>query len=314
MKIIYLVLSLFLSCQAVMADIWFETFGDKKDPALLLVMGGLCQGVLWPEELCKGFAKEGFYVIRYDHRDAGYSPCYDFEKEPYDMTDMAKDAISVLDKLGIQKAHVFGLSMGGFIAGVLASRYPERVNTIALIATSCELRPMNLAFAGLPTEGCTHSPPRESYLHTLNEFLKTPAKTDEEKLKERIAVWNELNGSVYPLDETTQRKIHGQFLARLRHPESLVNHILAIRNSEEIVREAFKNISVPTLIFQGMEDPIFAPDHAEAMAEKIPGSRIIYVDGMGHVPNEHFYGLLIGEIKQLSESMGFNDEIDRPLL
>lgn len=78
-----------------------------------MVMGGCCQGILWPTEFCQKLADEGFYVIRYDHRDAGFSTCFDFETDPYDLIDMAKDAIGLLDYLEVEKTHLFGLSMGG---------------------------------------------------------------------------------------------------------------------------------------------------------------------------------------------------------
>src|ERR1700722_20304356 len=86
-------------------DIWYETFGDEKSKPLLLIMGGCCQGVLWHRQFCESLADEGFYVIRYDHRDSGFSSCYDYETNPYGLMDMAKDAIGLLDAIGIQKTH-----------------------------------------------------------------------------------------------------------------------------------------------------------------------------------------------------------------
>lgn len=171
-------------------DIWYETFGDKNDPALLLVMGGCSQGVLWPIELCQQFVDNGFYVIRYDNRDTGFSTCFDYQKEPYDLLDMAKDAAGLLDSLGIGKAHVLGFSMGGSISELLSVHFPEHVFTLTLISTSCDFRPLNLAIAGLPPEEGALPPPRMSFLVTTHEFLKFSPQTFEEKLEQRIALWN----------------------------------------------------------------------------------------------------------------------------
>lgn len=80
-------------------DIWYETFGNENDPVLLLIMGGGCQGVLWPVEFCEKLVKEGFHVIRYDHRDAGLSTHFNFAENPYDIMDITKDAIGLIDFL-----------------------------------------------------------------------------------------------------------------------------------------------------------------------------------------------------------------------
>ena len=113
-------------------DIWYETFGTPTDPAYLLITGGGgCQGILWPTYFCERLAKEGFYVIRYDNRDSGFSTCFDFNTNPYTLSDIAKDAIGLLDFLRIEKAHVFGLSMGGLVAKIMAAHYPQRIFSIS---------------------------------------------------------------------------------------------------------------------------------------------------------------------------------------
>ena len=284
--------------QANGIEIWYETFGEKKDPALLMVMGGCCQGIMWPVELCEQFADQGFYVIRYDHRDMGLSTCIDFEENPYDLLDMANDAMGLLDFLKIQKAHVFGMSMGGPITELMAVYFPERIQTITLMATSPDFRPMNLAFADLPAELDSLSGPSEEYLRLANEILKFPPNTNEEKLEQRVTIWHFLNGSVFPLEERGLREIHQQFLSRLRYSEGFKNHILATKDSEELVRTVPYLVKVPTLIFHGSEDPIFLPDHGEKLANIISHSKYIYLEGMGHVPNPYFFDLFVKEIRE----------------
>lgn len=127
-------------------SLWYETFGEKKNPPLLLIAGGLCQGILWPDEFCEALAKKGLYVIRYDHRDSGLSTCVDFTKAPYSLYDMAEDATQLLDYLKIEKAHACGISMGGVIAELMSAHFPERISTIALFSTSCDLRPLSVRY------------------------------------------------------------------------------------------------------------------------------------------------------------------------
>ena len=131
---------------------WYETFGKKNNPALLLIMGACTQGILWTTEFCELLSARGFFVIRYDHRDVGLSTYFNFEKEPYDLLDMAKDAVGLLDYLKISSAHLLGLSIGGPIAELISIHFSDKVLTLTLIATSYDFRPMNRAYAGLPEE------------------------------------------------------------------------------------------------------------------------------------------------------------------
>lgn len=281
-------------------NIWYETFGQKNDPPLLLIMGGCCQGMMWPTEFCEQLAAEKFYVIRYDHRDTGYSTCFDFEINPYNIFDMTKDALGLLDALEIKKAHLCGLSMGGPIAELLSVYYPERVLTITLMATSCDFRPMNLAYAGLPPEENSLSRTKEIYLSWMRQFLACPPKNQEEAFEQRMSCWRILNGTVAPFEETLYRELHRLFLFRSKSPESIKNHIKVCSNSEHIVKAVPQQVRVPTLIFHGTEDPIVPPDHGEALAKAISKSRYFLIDGFGHVLNIQFYTFMIGKIKELS--------------
>lgn len=282
-------------------EIWYETFGEKENPPLLLIMGGCSQGIIWSNAFCERLAEEGFYVIRYDHRDMGLSTCIDFAKNPYDVMDMAKDAIGVLDAAGVKQAHLFGVSLGGFLSEIMAVYYPERVATITLLGSSPDMRPANLAYAGLPPEKeATLSSPKADYLAWMQEWLKLSPQTYEEKLAQRLDGWNRLNGKVFPLNEKRNRDVQEKFLARQRCPQGIVNHVtmLASKSSEELIRTTPSKIAVPTVILQGSEDPIFPPDHGEALSRLIKGSSYFLVEGMGHVPNDHFYDLYIHILKK----------------
>ena len=293
--------SLFAQEQIVSAngiEMWVETFGEKKDPPLLLVMGSFCQGILWPTEFCEKLAAEGFYVIRYDHRDSGLSTCFDFEKDPYDLLDMAKDGMALLDALEVEKAHLFGFSMGGPIAELMSVYFPGRVMTLTLIATSCDFKTGTLAFDGVAVDGAGLSLPKEIYVSWLQQFLNSPPQTREEAIERRLGAWSILNGSVVPFDAELYREIEERFWDRVKHPESITNHLLAIKRSFERVQNVPHLVRVPTLVIQGMEDVIFPPDHGVALAGAIAGSELLELEGFGHMMTPHFYDFLIKKIKE----------------
>lgn len=281
-------------------DIWYETFGNKEDEPLLLIMGACCQGILWPTEFCQQLAAAGFFVIRYDHRDSGHSTCFDFEKKPYDLNDMVQDAIGLLDFLAIKRFHIVGLSLGAVMGELIAVRYASRTLSLTLIATSSDFRPMNLAFAGFPQEENALSPPTTLYLAWMNKFLQALPKNEMELLEMRVEGWQILNGNKAPFEHKRYRELHRIFLQRASNLSVLANHIQVCKISEELIRRLPAQVSVPTLILHGSEDPIFPPDHGRALASKIQQAKFIAVEGMGHVPNIQFYEIMISNIKSFS--------------
>jgi pimeloyl-ACP methyl ester carboxylesterase len=126
----------------------YDDRGGVNDPVILLIMGLATQMIAWPEAFCNGLAARGFRVIRFDNRDVGLSTKFDSAppidlaaimqsaaagrkiSTPYDLTDMAKDAVGLMDRLSIGKAHVVGASMGGMIAQIVAGQYPKRVHSL----------------------------------------------------------------------------------------------------------------------------------------------------------------------------------------
>ncbi len=129
--------------------LWYEDFGDSSSPAILLIMGAGGRGTEWPDNFCHALAEAGYYVIRYDHRDIGLSTHFDFEKNPYTLKELTQDALSLLDALKINQAHVVGVSMGGFITQMIAINYPERLLSQTLMMTSPEHQIIAKAFMKL---------------------------------------------------------------------------------------------------------------------------------------------------------------------
>ncbi|SRR5579883_432024 len=282
-------------------DIWYETFGNKKDEAILLIMGACCQGIMWPTEFCEMLSREGFYVIRYDHRDTGQSTYFDFEKNPYRIDDMAQDAIELLNFLNIKTFHLMGLSLGGPIAELIAVNLPERTLGMTLIASSCDFRPGNLAYAGLPAEPNGLSRTSDVYLQWMKSFLSNPPKTIEDHVKFRVEGWRIMSGTKVPFEEDRYYELHKEFLERARHPDSYLNHIKICQTAEETIRTIPFKVTVPTTVIQGSDDPLFPEDHGKALAKAIKNSRYVLVEGLGHVPNQHFYRSIIDQIKSIQK-------------
>ena len=132
----------------------YETFGDRKNPAIQLIMGFSAQMTMWPVELCEGLADRGYHVIRFDNRDIGLSQKITTAGEvnvmeafmkaasgqpvsaPYQLNDMAADAVGILDALGIEKAHIVGASMGGMIAQLVAVNHPHKARSLTSIMST----------------------------------------------------------------------------------------------------------------------------------------------------------------------------------
>ena len=140
-------------------------------------------------------------------------------------------------------------------------------------------------------------------MNWIRETSKSPPQSREEVLEERMACWVIMNGPVFPFEEQRYRKLHTEFLDRLKHPESLNNHFLAIQNSLDMIRTVPRQVTVPTLVIHGSEDPILPPDHGEALSAAIANSRYVCIPGFGHSINQYLYGLLIQEIKQHADQI-----------
>ena len=137
------------------AELCVDTFGDPAHPSVLLIMGSAGSMDRWEEPFCERLAAAGRYVIRYDHRDTGGSTTYPPGKPGYTSDELFADPLAILDHLGVERAHLVGLSMGGAIAQMIALEHPERVLSLTLMSTSpvgtggAELPPMSDEMRGL---------------------------------------------------------------------------------------------------------------------------------------------------------------------
>jgi pimeloyl-ACP methyl ester carboxylesterase len=263
-------------------QIEYETFGDNSSTPLLLIMGLGFQMIRWDEELCEELANRGYYVIRFDNRDVGLSTkfeMYDHYKYMkiinalergekvevlYTLDDMADDAIGLLDAIGVDKAHVCGLSMGGMIAQTLAIRYPSRVRSLISIMSS----------TGNPEL------PRAKP-EAMDAVLTPPPKGREEAIEHLLKAQRILAGSGLPFDEERMRTMEERSYDRCFYLKGIARQLLAIL-SHGSRKAALKSVRVPTLIIHGSEDPLVPVEAGIDTAEAVPGAELLIIDGMGH--------------------------------
>ncbi len=260
--------------------IWSESFGDKSNPALLLIMGAMNQSVFWPKEFCEELAKSGYYVIRYDHRDTGKSDGIDYQKNPYDLTVMKNDALSVLNAHHIKEATVVGLSMGGYISQLLAVENPEKVSRLVLISTSADHRPYMEATMGLPITSSPLPTPAKYFLDYIKNSVASPPTTKDEITSNLIDGWRltYAGSRAFPVAEVSNAIRLSE--ERSRSDVTPLNHALATNSSKDRL-ELVKKISVPTLVVHGKHDPCLPLGHGEYLSSNIPNSSLFVLD-MGH--------------------------------
>ncbi|WP_257461645.1 alpha/beta fold hydrolase [Archangium lipolyticum] len=266
-------------------ELWTESFGDSTHPAILLVMGASAQGLGWPDELIEQLVSGGHYVIRYDHRDTGQSTCFDFQKNPYTMTDMAADAVGVLDAYGISTVHLVGASMGGMISQIVSILHPERVRTLTLMM-STPLRPTTMeaiqeSFQGRTTAEAPLPPPAQRVIEVHLAAVSKPPITREDLIEFQMKMLRALSGSAAPFEEQPLRRRVERMVDRAHNFAASANHGLVPSATREQA-EALKRLRVPTLVIHGKDDPILPSPHGVALAETIPGARLLMLEGLGH--------------------------------
>ena len=259
-------------------ELCFETFGSAEDPAMLLVMGLGTQMIAWPEGFCRQLAGRGFFVIRYDNRDVGRSTQMRQHRPPtllqlllrdkraakYSLADMAADGIGLLDRLGIERAHVAGASMGGMIAQTMAARRPDRVLSLASMMSNTGHR-----WKGTPG------------LSIYPIFIRRPARDRERAIESTVSVFRQIGSPGFPFDEETTRKAVELGYERGYNPAGSGRQLAAILAAGDRTAE-LRGITVPTVVIHGTKDQMVRPSGGRATAAAIADARLVTIDGMGH--------------------------------
>ncbi|WP_204264056.1 alpha/beta fold hydrolase [Geodermatophilus normandii] len=253
-------------------DLWAEERGDPAAPPLLLVMGANAGGLGWPEELVDLLAAR-HRVIRYDHRDTGRSSAV-FDRSPYAIRDLATDAVAVLDGLGVDRAHVVGMSLGGTLVQLLLLDAPHRLRSATVFATSA----LGAGLADVAGTGGLPGPAPEllAYWQTMGQ-----ERDREAELGWRVEHWRLLSGGALPFDAAWFRAQEERAMEHAGTVRSPVAHALADQSGLDRGAE-LAAVRVPTLVAEAPEDPINPPPHAAHLAATIGGARLVTVPGMGH--------------------------------
>jgi proline iminopeptidase len=262
----------------------FDTAGDPKAVPLLLVSGLGLQLTAWPDEFIEGLVELGFYVIRFDNRDTGLSTKFEHAgtpnlglawlksllrwpiRPPYTLEDMADDAIGVLSALGVARAHVVGVSMGGMIGQLMAARFPSRVLSLTSIMSSSGRR-------GLPG-------PTPDVRRAMMRRPRPDADLDA-MIEQGVRLLQAIASPTYPTPEKQLRRRVARALRRNCCPGGVARQALAVAASGD--RSALLGtIAAPTLVLHGAADPMVPLACGEATAQAIPNARLEVIEGMGH--------------------------------
>lgn len=270
-------------------EIAYDSSGSGEAGVVILIRGQGTQLIHWPESFYEAFSTRGFLTIRFDNRDTGLSSKFNRiagkelealkkrlaegeDIDPlYTMDDMALDVIALMDELDIETAHITGISMGGFIAQLLAAKYPTRVLSMTSIMS-----------------GSGHVDP------TLIDALWSVPKSREEYIQEWVEYIRQFGSKKYFEGDDYSRRIAAAAFDRCYSPDGANRQLLAIF-SRKNPRDRVKSISVPTLVVHGSDDLLISPSRGRETARLIPGATFQLVEGMGHdIPPR--LGKLLAEI------------------
>lgn len=262
-------------------ELEYEEFGFADDPTLLLISGLSTQLLFYEEELCLGFRDRGFHVVRFDNRDIGLSTILD-DDASYTLSDMAADAIAVLDAVGVDRAIMVGTSLGGMIAQTVAIEYPDR--TMALVSVS--------STTGEPDVGM---PTAEAYEAITRPAAATVAEQIESDIQVR-SIW----ASPEWFDPEAARTYFEAVYARSHTPGSAERQMHAILGAPSRVGE-LAALQTPTLVVHGDADTLIDVSGGRRTAELIPNAELFEVEGMGHDLPVQVWPALISAVTDLAQ-------------
>jgi len=245
-----------------------EAFGDPARPPILLIMGIGASMLWWEEGFCGMLAGAGRFVIRYDHRDTGRSTTYEPGQPDYTGADLTADAAGVLDGFGISAAHLVGVSAGGGIAQEVALDSADRVVSLTLISTSPA------------APGARDLPPPTAEFGRFVATAEADWSNPDSVIDYLVDYSRILAGGERAFDEIRVRELVRRDVERARDFPAVQNHDLISHG--EGSPKPLSSITAPTLVIHGTADPMFPVEHGQALAEEIPGARLLTLDGAGH--------------------------------
>lgn len=251
------------------AEIMTAATGDPGDPPVLLIMGVMASMLWWPDAFVAALAGAGRYVIRYDNRDTGRSTHWAQGQPGYSFSDMADDAVAVMDGYGFASAHVVGMSMGGMIAQQVALRYPDRVRSLTILSSS----PLDVK--DLPPSTAAYQ-----------EHSAAGEKVDWTNLPEIAAYIGKdvamIASTRHPHDAGAAADLIAADMARAIDFRSVTNHFMLIEGDPDAPKLRAADIEQPLLVIHGTSDPLFPVEHGEAFARVVRGTTLVRIEGGGH--------------------------------
>lgn len=268
--------------QAQVGDVTLEydTFGNKGDTPLLLIMGLGAQMIHWDEDFCQQLADKGHYVVRHDNRDVGLSTHFEGDMDmaslmadflagktpevPYTLDDMAADSAGLLDHLGIDSAHICGASMGGMIAQLVACNYPDKTLSLTSIMSS------------------TGNPDLPKSTPEAQAALTAPRPNGEEETIARAIENARVIGSKgfeFEPERTSKRAVEA--FRRSFNPMGVARQMAAIAANGDR-REKLQQLKTPCVVIHGTIDPLVPLAGGEDTQKNIAGSKLVKIEGMGH--------------------------------
>jgi pimeloyl-ACP methyl ester carboxylesterase len=277
-------------------ELCYDAFGDPNAPPLVLIMGLAAQMIAWDEDFCGRLAARGYYVVRFDNRDAGLSTRLESAgapnvraalmaaaqgrpvQAPYLLRDMADDVVGLMDALRLPSAHVVGASMGGAIGQTLALRHAARLRTLTSI---------------MSTTGAPDLPPPTP---EALQVLFSPAPNNlADYLTHHAQVWRVLRAGRFAFDEARDASRAQQIFERGLNPAGVARQMLAVIASGSR-RQALASVRMPTLVIHGDADPLVPLASGIDTAKSVPGSKLVIVKGMGHALSIPFWPQIIDAI------------------
>ena len=275
-------------------EIYYRDYGPNNGDPILLVQGLGGQSINWPQHLIEFLIENNFRPIVFDNRDTGLSSriestSFDDQnrdntitksyiryflrlsiKSEYTIDDMAEDAVSVLDTLDVEKAHILGISMGGMIAQIIASNHPNRLKTFTLIAST--------ASTPSPFNG-----PSRKVRKLLMDRTKNPNSTLDERIDRTRKIFKEIGYQGIDLNtEQFYKDVSSSIERGGADDTGFGRQITAILGSKNRIKK-IKSISAPTLIIHGKDDPLIKVRNAYKMKKLIENSELIIIPDMRHL-------------------------------
>jgi pimeloyl-ACP methyl ester carboxylesterase len=244
-------------------EIEYETFGDLKNEAVVLINGLGSQLTRWPAPFCALLVAKGLFVIRFDNRDVGLSTW--LEGEHYTTDDMAADCAAVLDAVGKAKAHIVGVSMGGMIAQVFAANHPERTLSLTSIMSS----------SGNPDL----PPPTPSAGEALMARPSDPS--DPNFVADTVKRAETIGSPGYPWPAGALAARARAEAERAFNPRGVAHQMAAVRAGGDR-RLKLAKITAPTVVLHGADDPLVPVAAGRDTAANIKSAELIIIPGMGH--------------------------------